>query len=68
MSVWISWQDDDPDDRPEHAAPATGQADAAEHDRRDAQQRVRSGDRASRSLCWRSGTRPPNAANRPVIA
>ena len=38
-------EDDDRHDRAEHAAPAAGQADAAEHDRSDAQQRVGPGHR-----------------------
>ena len=46
-------EDEDRDDRPEDAAPAAGQADAAEDDGGDAQQRVRARDRASRCRCSR---------------
>ncbi len=37
MSVRINWRMTTADDRPEHPAPAAGQADAAENDRGDAQ-------------------------------
>ena len=46
-------EDEDGDDRAEHAAPPAGQADAAEHDRRHAHQCVRPRDRRRRSRCSR---------------
>ena len=65
MSVRMSWQDDDGDDRAEDAAPAAGQADAAEDDRGHAQQRVRP--RAPACRCPVLAVRPgrASAANRP---
>ena len=46
-------EDDDGDDRPEDAAPAAGQADPAEDDGGDAQQRVRARAPACRCRCSR---------------
>ena len=68
MSVRISWQDDDGDDRAEDAAPTTGQAHAAKDDRRHAQQRVAARAPASPMPVLAVSARPPSAANSPVSA
>ena len=66
MSVRMQLQDHDRDDRPEDAAPAAGQADAAEDDRGDAQQRVRAREPGVPIPVLAVRLSPPSAANRPV--
>ena len=60
-------EDDHGDDRAEHAAAAAGEAHAAQHDRRDALQRVGAGTGVPMPVLAVMPS-PASAANRPITA